>query len=428
MKIGILSSPGTGHLNPLNTISLALQERGHQIVFFSTIDAQDRILSRFKFCPLGLDEFPLGSVPEFESKIGKFQGLKVFRHTIDTYLTGLCRIFLQEAPKAIVQENLDGLIIDQILFSGKTIAEVTDVPFVSCCGALMAHFDLQSPPGIFDWNFNPSLYGKIRNSAGYLLGFILSKPMVKVTSNYRKYQKLRPLSDLTKAGFSDLAVILQHPKALEFPRPFQTHFHFVGPLTNAKARKTVDFPWESLTNQPIIYASLGTIHSHLTHVYKIIASACKDLGYQLILSLGGAKNNLGELPGSPIVVPYAPQLDLLQKAALFISHCGLNGTLEALRNAVPIVGIPIANDQFGIAQRISFSGCGEAVPIRALTIARLRTSILKVLQDPSYRQNAIAMQAAIRQSGGVTTAVQIIEQALATGQPVLTTKSYSIQI
>ena len=71
MKIGILSSPGKGHLNPLGAIGLGLQERGHQVIFFSTIDARDRVLSRFEFCPLGLDDFPLGSIPTFESEVGK---------------------------------------------------------------------------------------------------------------------------------------------------------------------------------------------------------------------------------------------------------------------------------------------------------------------------------------------------------------------
>jgi len=46
------------------------------------------------------------------------------------------------------------------------------------------------------------------------------------------------------------------------------------------------------------------------------------------------------LPGSPLVV-YAPQLELLAKARLTITHAGLNTVLDSLSNGVPLVAIPI---------------------------------------------------------------------------------------
>ncbi|MGA7216366.1 MAG: hypothetical protein WBX20_19355, partial [Terrimicrobiaceae bacterium] len=41
----------------------------------------------------------------------------------------------------------------------------------------------------------------------------------------------------------------------------------------------------------------------------------------------GPKRNFA---GSPIVVPFAPQLELLRRAALTITHAGLNTALESL--------------------------------------------------------------------------------------------------
>ena len=72
----------------------------------------------------------------------------------------------------------------------------------------------------------------------------------------------------------------------------------------------------------------------------------------------------------------------------------------------------------GIAARIAWSGAGEDIALKRLTVARLKKAISKVLTKPSYKQNALRLQEAIKRSGGVTRAADIIEQAVSTGKPV----------
>ena len=189
-------------------------------------------------------------------------------------------------------------------------------------------------------------------------------------------------------------------------------------------RDVADFPYEKLTGQPLIYASLGTIQNRLIQVFQQIAEACVGLEVQLVISLGGSAKpeSLPSLAGSPLVVEYAPQLELLQKATLTITHAGMNTTLECLNNGVPMVAIPIANDQPGIASRIAWTGCGEAIPMKSVNVSKLRTAIQKVLTEESYKQNALRLQAAIKKSGGVSRAIDIIEQVVSTGKPVLNNK------
>jgi MGT family glycosyltransferase len=145
------------------------------------------------------------------------------------------------------------------------------------------------------------------------------------------------------------------------------------------------------------------------------------LDAQLVISLGGSASpeSLPELPGSPLVVGYAPQLELLKKATLTITHAGMNTTLECLTNGVPMVAIPIANDQPGIAARIAWTGAGEVVPLSRLSVPRLRAAIQRVLTEDSYKNNASRLQDAIRRAGGVGRAADIIEQAISTGKQVL---------
>ena len=101
----------------------------------------------------------------------------------------------------------------------------------------------------------------------------------------------------------------------------------------------------------------------------MILTACEGLDAQLVLSLGGNMDPAGFLgrAGNPIVVKFAPQLELLEQAALCITHAGLNTALESLAWGVPMVAIPITNDQPGVAARITWCGVGEFVTPRRLT-------------------------------------------------------------
>ena len=125
-------------------------------------------------------------------------------------------------------------------------------------------------------------------------------------------------------------------------------------------------------------------------------------------------------PGSPLVVPYAPHQQLIDKASLIITHGGMNTVLGALSSGVPLVAIPITNEQPGIAARVANSQVGEMIPLKHLSIPRLRTAISQVLTQSSYKQNALRLQEAINKAGGITRAADIIEQAVSTGKPVLT--------
>ncbi len=222
--------------------------------------------------------------------------------------------------------------------------------------------------------------------------------------------------------YSKLAIISQQPAEFEFPRTaLPRWFHFTGPYYDSTGRQAVDFPFDKLTGRSLIYASMGTVQNRLIGVFQKIASACEGLDAQLVISLGGSASpeSLPELPGEPLVVGYAPQLELLKKATLTITHAGMNTTLESLSNGVPMVAIPIANDQPGVAARIAWTRVGEFVPLSRLSIPKLRAAIKRVLTEDSYKQNAVRLQAAICRAGGVSRAADIVEQAVSTGKPIL---------
>ena len=77
-----------------------------------------------------------------------------------------------------------------------------------------------------------------------------------------------------------------------------------------------------------------------------------------MISLGGGLSPaaLGPLAGDPLVVHFAPQLEILTRAALVITHAGLNTVLESLSEGVPLVALPLGNDQPGVAARLKARG------------------------------------------------------------------------
>ncbi|HBB32360.1 MAG TPA: glycosyl transferase family 1 [Cyanobacteria bacterium UBA8803] len=421
---GIICPAASGHLNPLTTLGYELQRRGHRVTLFAIPDAESKALAAgLHFYPIGESEYPLGTTAQIFVKLGELSGLAALQFTISWIQKGTA-MMLREATQALKAAGVEALLVDQVSPAGGTVAEFLDIPFVSVSAALMINRDSSVPPFNTLWSYSPAWWAQLRNQAGYRLLDRISRPIQETIAEYRREWKLPPHVG-SNDSYSKLAQLSQQPAEFEFPRPdLPPCFHFTGPYHNPASREPTPFPFEKLTGQPLIYASMGTIQNRLMGVFYSIAEACVGLDAQLVISLGGSASpeSLSELPGSPLVVGYAPQLELLQKATLTITHAGMNTTLESLSNGVPMVAIPITNDQPGVAARIAWTGAGEVVPLSRLTVPRLRSAIAQVLRAESYKKNALRLQEAIRRAGGVSRAADVIEEVVVKGQPVLAQK------
>lgn len=125
-----------------------------------------------------------------------------------------------------------------------------------------------------------------------------------------------------------------------------------------------------------------------------------------------SRNDLGPLPSNATVVAYAPQRALLRRATFAINCAGLNTTLECLRNGVPIVAIPVGEDQPGVAARIAHANVGIVMPVRQLSVETLKDAISRLTAETAYRTEAARVQQHLQQLNGVERAVDAIESAL----------------
>lgn len=408
---GIICPGVPGHLNPMMALAQELQQRGHRVTLINVLDAQASAQAAgIEFRAIAPDEFPLGKTQKLQEIDGELSGLDAFKFTVTTF-TELVDIRLRNAPAVIREANIDAMLVDQASPEGGTIADYLGIPFVTICNALMMNPESNVPPFVTTWSPKPVWWAQWRNQMTYTLLNLLLSSGFKTIQSYRKQWHLPLYSQLTDV-WSKEAQISQQPPEFDFPRlALPKCFHYTGPLINPSARKPVDFPYEKLDERPLVYASMGTLKNRFVEVFQEIAAACEDLDVQLVMSLGGALNpeTLGELPGSPIVVKYAPQLELLKRASLFITHAGLNSVLESLSAGVPMVAIPIGDDQPGIAARVAWLGAGEFISLKRFNGDRLKTVIQKVLTNDSYRQNARRIQTAISKVNGVKRTADIIE-------------------
>jgi MGT family glycosyltransferase len=246
----------------------------------------------------------------------------------------------------------------------------------------------------------------------------LANPIFKVVNQQRAAWGIEPLGQWTDA-LSTLAQVAQLPAALEFEIDHRHPLlHYTGPFVDAEQRPRIAFEWDRLDGRPLVYASLGTLQNGKEEIFRTIADACAGLSVQLVISLGGGidPDRLGALNGDPLVVKYAPQLEIVKRATVVITHAGINTALESLAEGVPLVCIPIGNDQPGVAARVAMRGAGVVVPWRRLTAKRLRSAVRTVLEDESYRRAARRVQASMLQIDGLNRAADIIEDVFEIGE------------
>ncbi len=422
MHIGLNCPELSGHLNPMTTLGRELARRGHRVTVVARPDGQGKAAAAgLGFAAIGATEFPRGSIAAQAMTLGGMSAIQALRYTVGMMRLA-AEVTLRDLPAVIRAEGFDALLVDQVNPAAGTIAEIAGVPYVQVCNALALNRDTECPPAVLPWRYQPGLLGRLRNRFGNWFLYRVTEPVRREIDGYRARHGLPTLMRQSEPAY--LAEIAQQPAFFDFPRAKpEPRLHFTGPWHGPATTAAVPFPWDRLDGRPLVYASLGTLQNRLVGMFSAIASAVEPLDAQLVISLGSADTDpaavAARCPGGPIVVPVAPQLALLEKAAVVITHAGLNTALESLAHGLPMVAIPITNDQPGVARRLEWLGVAEVVPPNRLTVSRLRTAISRVTDDPGYRERAHLRAAEIRELAGVRRAADIIEEAFRTGQPIL---------
>jgi zeaxanthin glucosyltransferase len=403
MKIGFICPNIPGHLNPMTALARHLQARNHEVVFLYSPSAN------------GLPCIPGEKNDDMNAnrpEMSKLEG-----HGAVAFYCGVAaketEVIFKSLPKMVETTGIEALILDPIQFFVELAAMKLRIPYITVATALYLDYFGYSPPGIFDWPHETTPEALVRNQAGIvkLARFTYNEG----TKAYAKESGLKTDLDHPSWVFSELAFITQVPKEFDFENPLlPPQFHHTGPFHDGKGRPKVDFPWDRLTGEPLIYASMGTLMNGRVDVFRTIAAGvAKHKGTQLVLSIGDQLDpkRIGPVPSNAIIVNQTPQLELLKRTSVCITHAGLNTVLESLAQGVPQVAIPITFDQPGVATRIAAKKTGVTVPFEKLTSDHLSTLLGEVLNNAVYRENARKLQDVIAKTNGLSMAADIVERS-----------------
>lgn len=417
--IGLVTPPYVGHITTMIVIGRELRRRGHRASVISTPDAEREVLRNgLGFIPVGAEQFPAGSLERFTDRQGKLAGARAIRFIIRD-LARMTDMHARELPGAVTRNGVEALVVDQIQPLGVVVAQRYGLPSVSVCSLLPLNSDPGVPPWMMPWPYEDSTQARMRNKIANQVSVLIEQPITRAANRARTAFGMSPVT--VDGSFSGLAQIAQIPEFFDFPRMRRPEsFHYAGPLHDYESASPVPFPWDELDGRPLIYASMGTLANRRERVFRVIAEACDGLGAQLVISLGHRGAHMpADLPGTPLVVDYAPQLELLKRASLVIGHGGANTVLESMAYGVPMVLLPVALDQPGVAARAKRVGVAEFIPVQKVNARRLRAAVETVLSDPAYRHNAQSYRNAIRAADAPGRAADVIEQAFRTREPVL---------
>lgn len=127
----------------------------------------------------------------------------------------------------------------------------------------------------------------------------------------------------------------------------------------------------------------------------------------MILSLGENAQDYGELPENIRVYDTVDQMAVLAIADVFLTHCGMNSTSEALYYEVPLVMFPQTPEQGAVAKRVEEMGAG--VRLDSTDKDAILDSIGKVLSDEKYQSAAKDISNGFKKCGGAKAAKAFLE-------------------
>lgn len=386
MRIVFFCIPAHGHTNPTLGVVRELTARGHEVLYYSYKPFREKIEAAgatFVAC----DDFDaeLHLTEKDAARIGSDLALST-RVLVDTTLAldkMVCEEMARLKPECIVA--------DSMAVWGKAVARKLGIPFVSSTTTFA---------------FNRHSAKIMKQSAAQLISMLFSMP--KINYHIKRLQNrgypVKSVLDLIQNDEDTHTIVYTSPQFQPCAETFSEKYAFVGPSVRP-AGSTVE-----KTREKLVYISMGTVNNHMLPLYKNCIAALKDTPYQVILSVGGKidPERFGPLPEHITVHPTVDQIAVLEKADVFLSHCGMNSVSESLYFGVPLVMLPKTSEQGGVAARTQQLGAG--LLLEKTTPEAIREAVETVLNTPSYRENAAKIAEGFRACPGAAGAADKIQR------------------
>src|SRR4051812_31000245 len=386
-----LGLPLHGHTNPTLPLVRELVDRGDEVTYYSAEAFAGRIeQAGARYRPYR-NAF-LAGIKDLPERMDQLSWL-LMRTTAEV---------LDDELADFRAERPDSLICDAAAPWGRCVAELLGVPAVTSVAT-------------FAINRHVLAFGVSRGVRPRSLRLLISKfrHMGRALALRRTIRRAHGIAgpglmDLL-FGHSDLTIVYTSRPFQPRAETFDERFLFVGPSIAPRAEEVL-FPWEGLHHPVVVYVSLGTLFNTEAGFYRDCFAALEGEDCQVVLSIGTdvEREGIGRPPPNFLVQSYVPQLEVLRRAAAFVTHGGMNSVGESLSFGVPVVVVPQMGEQEIVGRRVEQLGAGLFLPKAAVTAEALRAAVRRVLSDESYRQQAAEVGETFRAAGGVRRAADAI--------------------
>jgi rhamnosyltransferase subunit B len=164
---------------------------------------------------------------------------------------------------------------------------------------------------------------------------------------------------------------------------------------------------------PPVLVTLGASSSlDPQHFYRHAAEAVTGLGHRALVLTGPTPTQV-ELPDDRRIfsTAFAPLSLVASSCLAAIHHGGVGTTIGILRSGLPQLVIPRGFDQPQTAIRMARLGVARTLPWRCESTNSLTRELTALLNNASYRQHAVALQA-LSSEDGLNESVRRIDLAL----------------
>ncbi|MEU4377028.1 macrolide family glycosyltransferase [Pseudonocardia alni] len=387
----VVAPPAAGHINPTLGVVADMVGRGHRVTYATTARYRDRIAETG--ATLLAHE---STMPPPAAKPYTLTGTDLTRGL----LAGLreSRVRPAELRRRLAGDRPDLVVFDGLTaWWGRLLARELDVPVVPCWPNFVAneHWSLMGT------------YIRSNRLDPRLWWFAL------------RMQRLAFAAGLTLAELVDSVGTGVRAQLVFLPRSFQfahetfddTH-HFVGPCPGAR---TFQGTWSPpASGRQVCLVSLGTVYSADRGFYELALAALRESGLHVVLVVGEHVDPGSFGPQGPHVEIHrsVPQLQVLEHAAVFVTHGGMNSVLEAARARVPMVAVPQMAEQRANADRLTELDLGEWLDPAGLSAGALRAAVDRVTGDRRLAAGLDRIAAEMERAGGTSAAADLLEAAL----------------
>lgn len=382
MRIAWFCIPAHGHTNPTLGLVKEMTEAGHEVVYFSFEQFREKIEQvGATFVPCDAYDLEIKD-EDAADRVGKDVAFAT------EVLVNSTLALDDMVAKKVSEIKPDLIVSDSVAYWGKLMAMKYNIPYVSSTTT-------------FAFNKYSSRY--MKQGIGQLFKMLLSMPKIN-----KQIAKLRekgyPVKNLLEilSNDNDTNTIVYTSKEFQpCAETFSDKYCFIGPSIRPIVNEM------KKTAEKTIYVSMGTVVKN-KEIYKNCIKVLGNTEYQVIISLGDNVVTYDNLPQNIEVYASVDQMAVLSIADVFLTHCGMNSTSEALYYEVPLVMFPQTSEQGAVAKRVEEVGAGKMLTSADEKI--LMDTIEAVLSDPEYKRNAKKISDGFKKCGGAKAAKEYLEK------------------